>query len=151
VLGVSGSGKSTPQLVADQPHPGRGQLHVRPCGRPAVQPERQRDVLGRGQLRQQVEILEDEADAPPPQYRLPPAGEPGQVGAAQPHRAGRGPLETGRALQQRRLAGPGDAEHRGERARGERQRHPVQRGHGGPPPSVALGHVGQDHRSGGRG
>ena len=63
----------------------------------------------------------------PPQHRLPAVGEPGQVRPAQPDRAGRGPLEPGRALQQRRLAGPGDAEHRGERARRERQRHPVQR------------------------
>jgi hypothetical protein len=145
LLAAGEFGGPPPQLAAAQPHPRRGQLDVSP-GRPAVvQPERQRDVLLHRQLGQQVEVLEDEADALPPQHRLPALGEPGQIGAAQPDRAGRGPLEPSRALQQRRLARPGDAEHRGERTRAERQRHPVKRGHHAPPPSVALRHIGQHH------
>jgi hypothetical protein len=72
-----------------------------------IQPQRQRDVLAYGQLGQQVEILEHEADVLPPQYRLPPVREPAQVRPAQPHLSGRGPLDPGRALQQRGLAGPG--------------------------------------------
>jgi hypothetical protein len=138
--------------AAAQPHPRRGQLDVGPPRPAVVQPERQRDVLLHRQLGQQVEVLEDEADALPPQHRLPALGEPGQVGAAQPDRAGRGPLQSGRALQQRRLARPGNAEHRGERTRAERQRHPVKgwtRAGGAveqsTPPSVTLRHIGQHH------
>jgi hypothetical protein len=154
LLAAGEFGRPPPQLAAAQPHPRRRQLDVRPPRRPVVQPERQRDVLCHGQLGQQVEVLEDEADAAPPQHRLPAVGEPGQVGAAQADRAGGGSLEPGRALQQRRLAGPGDAEHGGERSRRERQRHPVKRraraeGAGeqdAPPPPVPLRHVGQRHR-----
>ena len=80
-------GRPPPQLVAAQAHPGRGQLDVGPSGRAVVQPQRQRDVLRHGQLGQQVEILEDEADPLPPQHRLPALGQPGQFGPAQPHRA----------------------------------------------------------------
>ena len=111
-----------------------------------VQPERQRDVLRHRQLRQQVEVLEHEADAAPPQHRLPAVGEPGQVRPAQPHRAGRGTLEPGRALQQRRLARPGDAEYRAERTCPERQRHPVKRRDRAPAAAVALRHVRQRYR-----
>ena len=80
---------------------------------------RQVDVLGHVECRDQVERLEHEADAIPPQGRERLVGEPGEIGVADPHRAARDVVEACEAVHQRRLAGSGRAHDRGESAGGE--------------------------------
>ena len=76
--------------------------------------EGQGGVLQGGQARQQVEGLEDEADAPTAvvrQFGLP--GRP-QLDPVHPYLAARGPLQSAHQMEQGRLAGAGDAGHRHE-------------------------------------
>ena len=82
----------------------------------AVQLARQRDVLDRGERRDQVEVLEDVADRRTPHPGAPVVAERGQVGALDAHRAGGRAVEAAGEGEQRRLAGAGRAHHGDELA-----------------------------------
>src|SRR6476646_3530177 len=86
---------------------------------PAVQAQRQGNVLGDGERRQQVEGLEDEPDALTPQDRQPPLAELFQGGAAERDAPGSGPVETRRHVQERALTRARWSHDRGERSRGQ--------------------------------
>src|SRR5580704_4902112 len=73
---------------------------------PAVQPERERDVLSGGERRHEVQRLEDEPDLAAAQYGQSAPAQAGQVRAADSDRAGSRGIQAGRALQQRGLARP---------------------------------------------
>lgn len=113
-----------------EPDLGEDLLRAGPVDAPPGEPERQGGVLGDGQRRQQVVLLEDEAD--------PAAAEPGEgrLGAARHllavdhHDAAVGPVQSGRALQERGLAGAGGPHHGGERPAPQTQGHVVECGHG---------------------
>ncbi len=87
LLAAGQLGRPPPELSRGQAHPGGRPLDVRPPRGTVVQAQRKRDVLRHRQLRQQVQLLEHEADALPPQHRLPTVGQPRQFLPAQPHRA----------------------------------------------------------------
>ena len=71
---------------------------------PAGEPRRQRDVLLGGQRAEQVEGLEDEADALAAQPGERPLAEPAELVLAEADAALRRPVQAGGDLQQRRLA-----------------------------------------------
>jgi hypothetical protein len=75
---------------------------------------REGDVLGRGQRRDQVEGLEDEADLVPAQPGEPGVVEPADVLAAHERLPGRRPVEAGHAVHERRLARARRTHHGGE-------------------------------------
>ena len=79
-------------------------------------PERQRHVVEQGELRQQAEILEDDADAPPQQSKCRPRRR-ADVGAEQDQPAAAGPGCHVENPQQRRLARAAGANQEMERAR----------------------------------
>jgi hypothetical protein len=100
-----------------QPDPG-GDLTDGRAPRPvAVQPQRQRDVLGDGERWQQVEGLEHEPDPLTPQDRQPLFAEVRQGGAAERHGSGGGPVQPGRHVQECALARARWSHDRGERSR----------------------------------
>src|SRR5918999_1867165 len=72
--------------------------------------ERRLDVLGGGQGRDQVELLEDEAQRPQPQLGQGGVAEPLEGPAVEADRAAARPIERPEELQERRLAGAGRAE-----------------------------------------
>jgi hypothetical protein len=74
----------------------------------------QGDVLGRGQRRDQVEGLEDEADLVPAQPGEPGVVEPADVLAAHERLPRRRPVQPGHAVHERRLARARRAHHGGE-------------------------------------
>ena len=80
----------------------------------AGDPDRQRDVLGRVEHRHEVEELEDEAELRAAQLRHPLVGEAGDLGAVDPDVAAGGLVEAGEQVHQRRLAGAGRADDRGQ-------------------------------------
>src|SRR5581483_5559677 len=79
------------------------------------------DVLERRQRRDQVELLEDEAEGAQPQLGELVVAELGQVAAFEEHVAGGGTVERAEELQQRRLARPARPLQRDELARLDRQ------------------------------
>jgi hypothetical protein len=85
----------------------------------AGQLERQGDVLGRGEHREQVEELEDEADVVAPQAGERGVVELGDVEAGDGHVARRGLVQTGEDVHQRRLARARRAHHGGQVAGGD--------------------------------
>lgn len=105
-------------------------LDPRTVDAPPGEPERQDRVLRDGQRRQQVVLLEHEADPAAPEPRQLGLAAARHLRAVHHHDAAVGPVEPGRALQQRGLAGPRGPHHGGERAPRQAERHPVQGGHG---------------------
>ena len=102
---------------------------------------RQPDVLLGGEVGHQVEALEDEADplaAEPGAVLLAPVGD---VLAGDDDAALGGPLETGGAGEERRLAGPGGPHHRGEGAGREGEVDAGEGGDGAGPFAVRAGEV----------
>src|SRR4051812_9062385 len=91
------------------------------------QPRWQRDVLLRGQRAEQVEGLEDEADALAAQARQGSLAELGQLVLAEPDAAAGGPVEARGALQEGGFAGPRGAHDRGERPASEGESDAVER------------------------
>ena len=69
------------------------------------------DVGERRQLRQEMEILEDEADALAPPRIAPRLAEPVDVDAVEPHRARIGRLQAREHVEKRRFAGSGRPAH----------------------------------------
>ena len=123
-----------PDLLQQRPHP-------LPVDAVSGQPDRQPDVLLGGEVGHQVEALEDEADAL--------AAEPGavllapvrDVLAGDDDAALGGPLETGGAGEERRLARPGGPHHRGEGAGREGEVDTGEGGDGARPFAVRAGEV----------
>jgi hypothetical protein len=116
----------------------RGHLAGR---RPAPgQAQRQGHVLRRGQRRDQVERLEDEADPGPAELGQGAFGEAAQRYAVDHHLAAGGPVQPRRAVQQRRLPGAGGAHHRGEGGGRDPHVHPGQGGHRALPRAVRPDH-----------
>ena len=105
--------------------------------------ERQRepDVLLGGEDRDEVEGLEDEADLVAAQAREVAVVELADLGAADGHGAVGRAVEPGEHVHERRLAGPGRAHDRGERAGLDLQRDTAERVDGGVTLAVALGQV----------
>ena len=103
--------------------------------------ERQHDVLGRGQHRQQVEELEDEADVVAAQLGQRRVVEVADLLARDRHGAGGRLVEAGEDVHQRRLAGAGRAHHGRQAAAGDVDRHVAQGVDGGVAVAVAAGQV----------
>ena len=78
--------------------------------------QRERDVLPRGQHRDEVVRLEDEAELVAPQRREPLVVEVRELLAGDDDRARRRAVESGEQVHQRGLAGPGGPHDRGELA-----------------------------------
>ena len=111
--------------------------------------QRERDVLPRGQHRDEVVRLEDEAELVAPERREPLVVEVGQLLAGDDDRAGRRAVESGEQVHQRGLAGPGGPHDRGELAGGELEADAPQRvDRGLPLPVGAVQLCGGDDRSG---
>src|SRR3954447_7932931 len=81
--------------------------------------ERQRDVLGRGEHREQVEELKDEADVVAPQFRQLRVVEAADVDAGDGDLTGGGRVEAGEDVHQRGLARARWTHHRGQLAGGD--------------------------------
>ena len=96
----------------------RASTHAASGLRPG-EPHRQRDVLRRGQRRDQVERLEHEADPVAPQLGELLLGERAEVGVADPDGAVGERVEAGEGVHERRLARARRAHDRGEAAGGE--------------------------------
>src|SRR5581483_3911570 len=107
----------------------------------AGEPERKNDVLGRGQRRQQVERLEDEADVTPAEPSKAPLAQARDIGRADAYVPAVGAVEPRRALEQRRLPRAGRAHDRGERAGREGDRDVVERVHDVAARPVRLAHA----------
>ena len=103
--------------------------------------DRQHDVLRRGQRRQQVERLEDEADLVAAQQGERLVLQRRDLGVADVDLPGGRPVEAGQHVQQRRLAGAGRAHDRGELTGGEADADVVQRVHGVVAVAVGLADV----------
>ena len=93
---------------------------------PAVEQQGQRDVLLRGQIRQQVEELEDEADLAPPEERGLVVAQLGQAVRADRDLAGRERRQAGRDVQDGALAGAARSHDRAELALGHGEREVAQ-------------------------
>ena len=93
-----------------EPRQHLGRLGDRLGPRPAGDHQRDRGVLGRRQGRQQVVLLEHEADVPPAELDLPPAAQRRQVLAEDLDLAGRRVEQAGDDREQRRLAAAGRAD-----------------------------------------
>src|SRR6185437_5097319 len=109
----------------------------------AVQFERQRDVLRRGQPRQQVEILEHVADRAAPQPGPVVARHRAQLLAADPDLAAARLLQAPGDGQQGGLARAARAHHRYHAARADREVDVEQRAHLGRPLAVHARHLSQ--------
>ena len=106
----------TPAAEPVESDPGEHLLDVAPARPPPAEPQRQRDVVVHGQRGQQVVRLEDESHRCPAQLRQRDLAERAEIGPVELDGARGRPVQTGRALQQRRLAGAGRTHHRGEGA-----------------------------------
>src|SRR5919197_417425 len=102
------------------------------CALPGAADRRQLrlDVLEGGERRDQVELLEHEAERPEPERRELVVGELGQVAAPEEDAAGTHPVERPEQLQERRLAGAARALERDELAVSDLEVDPVQGAHG---------------------
>ena len=94
---------------------------------PALQPERQGDVLLQGEVRQDVEGLEDETQFVPPPAGQPGFVEPAKVFAIEHDLAAIRPVEAGDEVEQRGFAHPGLADNGHVLPFGQTQRGAVQR------------------------
>ena len=103
----------------------RRPLGAEPPRLPQDEP-RHHGVLERGELRQQVVELEDEADLPVAELRQPRGVHRRHVDAVEGDRAGRRGVERPQDLEQRRLADPRGADHRGHLAGREVEVEPPQ-------------------------
>src|ERR1700687_4881971 len=101
--------------------------------------ERELDVAPRGELGQQVELLEDKADPPVADVRKLFRVQPAHIVAAKPVTARRGSVQATQDVHQRRLARPRWAHDSEELAGTYVQGEFVQRDHGGIAGSVNLG------------
>ena len=121
-LGWAGGSSRSPQAdgVDDRVEPGL-------VGLAAGDRQRQQDVLLGGQRRQQVELLEDEADLVAAQLGQAGVAQAGDLGVADVDLAAGDRVEAGQAVHQRRLAGAGRAHDRGEPAPLELDADPAQR------------------------
>ena len=90
--------------------------------------ERHAHVLERGEVRQEVERLEDEADVPGTEERESLLVEPGEIGAGDLHPAGRRMIETRQEAEEGGLAAAGRAAHADQFAGGDRKFEPAQDG-----------------------
>ena len=101
---------------------------ARPCAVRAAarEPQREADVLLDRQRRQQIEGLEDEADALAPERRALRLAEAADVDASEPDAAGGRRVQAGRAVQERALAGARRAHDGGEAAAAKPERHAVE-------------------------
>ena len=88
-------------------------------GRDPREAQRQRRVLLRGELRQQVVLLVDEAQVPVAQRRQRPVRQPVDAPPGQLHRARVRAVEAGQQVQQGALAAAGHADHGRALAGGE--------------------------------
>ena len=93
------------------------QLRARARAIAAGRDELHLDVLDRGQRRDQVELLEDEAERAQAQLGELVVGQADEVGALEPNVAAARPVERAEELQQRRLARAARAFERDELAR----------------------------------
>jgi hypothetical protein len=133
--------------VADAEQADEG-VAPRPVGTAPRQPSGQLDVLGCGQLGQQVEGLEHEPDPVATQRGQLGVAARAQFGVAEEDLAGRGVVQPGEQVQQRGLAGTGRPHDRGEPGRGYGEIHPVERADGGIAAAVDLHEVdGTDGRT----
>src|SRR5919198_6505816 len=98
------------------------------CALPGAADRRQLrlDVLERGQRRDQVELLEHEAERPEPERRELVVGELGQITTLEEDTAGARAVERSQQLQERRLAGAARALERDELAGSDIEIDPVQ-------------------------
>ena len=103
--------------------------------------EGQGDVLGRGQGRDQIEGLEDEADLLPAHPRAPVVIEGAQIGPSEDDLTGGCVVEAGRDIQQGRLARAGRPHDGGEGAAVDIEGDPVERAD----LTISSGHVAQAH------
>ena len=118
----------------------------------AIEAQRQGDVLGDRERGQQVEGLEHEPDALAPQDRQAPLAEACQVGVAERDGAGGRPVESGRDVEERALAGARRAHDRGERPSRELDADAVEGDNGAVALAVDLANVAKGYRgSGGAG
>ena len=138
--------RAVPQPVA-QADGADHAVEPRRVGLPAGEVERQRDVLQRGERRDQVEGLEDEADLVAPELGQLLVVSVGEVGAADVHLAGGERVEAGHAVHQRGLARARRAHDRGEPPAVEVDGDAVEGAHLGVARAVDLGGV---QRAGGR-
>ncbi|GAB3801642.1 hypothetical protein GCM10027605_19510 [Micromonospora zhanjiangensis] len=117
----------------------------------AVQLQWQRDVLPGGQAAQQVEILEDVADAAPAQLGQRPAAQRPQLTALHQDPPRRRAVQPAGQVQQGRLARAGGTHHGDQFARPDGETHPGQRMHGRGAGAVGPVHVPQVEHLGRRG
>src|SRR5207244_12731826 len=75
------------------------------------------DVLHRGERRDQIELLEDEAERAQAQVGQPVVGHGGEIAVLEQHAPGAGPVERAEQLQERRLAAAARPLERDELAR----------------------------------
>jgi hypothetical protein len=122
----------------------RGQPFL--IGLPAGQVEGKRDVLERGQGRDQVERLEHEADPVAAEVGQLLLRQGGQVDLTEQHLAVRRLVQPGETVQQRRLPRAGRPHDRGEPALPELRTHVGQRIHPRLPPAVHLPHPDRPNR-----
>ena len=133
-----------PTLVDDLVEP-------RLVGLAAGELERQHDVLGRREHREQVEELEDEADVVAAQLRERGVVEAGDVDAGDGDLARGGRVEAGEDVHERRLAGARRAHDGGQAALGDVDRDAAQGVDGGVAVAVAADEVaGADDGGSGR-
>jgi len=114
-----------------------------PVGAAPGEPQREQHVLLDGERGQQVEGLEDEAEAAAAQFGELVLAEACDLGAAEPDGAGGGAVESGGALQEGRLAGAGRSHHGGEAAVREAQVDAAQGVHGAVSPAVQASYSGE--------
>ncbi len=103
--------------------------------------EREEDVLLRGEHRQEVEELEDEADVLAPELRQVVVAERRDLGSGDRHGAARRLVEPGEGVHERRLARAGRAHDGDELARLDVERDAAQRVDGGRALAVAAREV----------
>ena len=133
LIGVVPGAIGQPELLER----GESRLLCLAC-RDAVELEGQRDVLRRGESREEVEVLEDVADRPPTEARLVVARHRPERRTADGHLAARRLLEAAGDREQRRLSRPARAHHGDEVALIERKVDLVEGTHGGRALAVGL-------------
>src|SRR5699024_7508674 len=142
-----------PQAIGDPetleqfgpPHPVRA---------PPSQEGSQIDVLLRCEVRQQIAVLEDEADAVTTDCGECAVADAGQIGLAQPDLPRRGPVAAGSAVQEGGLAPAGGAHDGGEQRRLQAEAEPDQGAHAASYGSVVthqFDHLGGRRRAGSTG
>ncbi len=120
--------------------------HPLAVGLAAGDVEGKRDVLGCGQRRQQIELLEHEADAVTAKLGERLVRQSGEVHGADEDLAPGHGVKTGQAMHQRRLARPGRPHDRGKPPAGEGNVDIAQCGHRGLSGSINLDQAGSPRR-----